>query len=154
MPRRKISNAGDAALLLADVMARFVRMRADSISGNDLHALNAAVEMYIYAQEVDFAIRMREKSIRATGVEPIDLDIDTHRVLQGIKKRMRMEEPGRPEKARACATAKPSAFREAEKSLGFAAREKLPALRHNPKMVCKLKPRPKRSTGIFPGVPL
>jgi hypothetical protein len=140
MPRRKINTVGDAADLLADVMGKFVRGRT-TYTGNDLHALNSAVENFIYAKEMDWTIRQRLKCLARTGVTHEDLDIETHEVVTAIKRNYGLA-PKQPAPPRMPGE-KPNSYRATEKRMGAQAKAKIFPHENNQVMVAKLKPKPR-----------
>ena len=150
MPRRRVNNESDAANLLADSMARLVRNRGDNLNGNDLHALNAAVEMFLYAKEVHRVVDARRRTNEATGQDPVQLDIERAHAMKRLKRLIDAQTgpcipPPRPSKP---PLAKPQPFRTAEKNLKQNAqiRTGLPD-RKNKKVGLALKPKPKRNKG-------
>lgn len=125
MPRRTINNEGDAAKLLADCMMKLVRCRGENLNGNDLHALVGACESYTYMQEVHRVIQTRERTLRATGLDPVDIDIQRHAVMNRLKRHIEHETGERiiiPAKPARKATAKPQAFRTTERNIAENAR--------------------------------
>ena len=120
MPRQTINSEADAAKLLANCMVKLIRNRGEKLNGNDLHALNKSVEVYLYAKEVARVVESRGFIQRETGITPEEITVRQQAILKGLGKfveRKAGKQIAIPVLPQPSPIAKPQTFRVAERNM-------------------------------------